>query len=81
MKKRFTPWRMQHIAINTARMEDYERQKRIVAIRGVEVIEINAGAPSMGPNSLEKGPAVYQAAKASALRVLNKVFLDRPRAV
>ena len=81
MKKRFTPWRMQHIAINTARMEDYERQKRIVAMRGVEVIEINAGAPSMGPNSLEKGPAVYQAAKTSASRVLNKVFLDQPRAV
>ena len=74
MKKRFTPWRMQHIAINTARMEDYERQKRIVAMRGVEVIEINAGAPSMGPNSLEKGPAVYQAAKASALRHLEKVL-------
>ena len=34
MKKRFTPWRMQHIAINTARMEDYGRQKRIVAMRG-----------------------------------------------
>ena len=81
MKKRFTPWRMQHIAINTARMEDYKRQKRIVVMRGVEVIEINAGAPSMGPNSLEKGPAVYQAAKASALRVLNGVLLDRPRAV
>jgi len=74
MKKRFTPWRMQHIAINTARMEDYERQKRIVDMRGVEVIEINTGAPSMGPNSLHKGPAVYQAAKTSALRHLEKVL-------
>ena len=73
MNKRFTPWRMQHIAINTARMADYERQKRIVAMGGVEVIEINTGAPSIGPNSLEKGPAAYQAAKASALGVLEKV--------
>ena len=74
MKKRFTPWRMQHIAINTGRMENYERQKRIVAMRGVEVVEINTGAPSVGPNSLHKGPAVYQSAKTSALRHLEKVF-------
>ncbi|MCD6294608.1 MAG: patatin-like phospholipase family protein [Deltaproteobacteria bacterium] len=74
MKKRFTPWRMQHIAINTARMEDYERQKRIVAMRGVKVIEINTGAPSVGPNSLDRGPATYRAAKASALRYLEKMF-------
>jgi len=74
MKKRFTPWRMQHIAINTGRMENYERQKRIVAMRGVEVVEINVGAPSVGPNSLHKGPAVYQSAKTSALRHLEKVF-------
>lgn len=74
MKKRFTPWRIQHIAINTARIEDYERQKRIVAMRGVEVVEINTGSPSMGPNSLDKGPAVYHAAKVSALRVLEKVL-------
>jgi len=81
MKKRFTPWRMQHIAINTARMADYERQKRIVGLRGVEVIEINTGGPSMGPNSLNKGPAVYEAAKASALIALKKIFPDRSRPV
>ena len=74
MKKRFTPWRMQHIAINTARMEDYERQKRIVALRGVEVMEINTGGPIMGPNSLDKGPAVYEAARASALTYLKDAF-------
>ncbi len=74
MNKRFTPWRMQHIAINTARMADYERQKRMVALRGVEVMEINTGGPAMGPNSLSAGPAVYEAAKTSALRHLEKVF-------
>jgi NTE family protein len=76
MEKRFTPWRMQHIAINTARMENYERQKRIVAMRGVEVIEINVSGLSMGPNSLNKGPAVYQAAKVSALRHLRSAFMN-----
>ena len=81
MKKNFTPWRMQHIAINTARMEDYERQKRIVAMRGVAVVEINTGAPSVGPNSLEKGLIAYEAAKTSALKVLKKIFLDGPRAI
>ncbi len=81
MKKRFTPWRMQHIAINTARMADYERQKRIVALLGVDVIEINTGGPSMGPNSLNKGPAVYEAAKASALIALKKIFPHRSRPV
>ncbi len=74
MKKRFTPWRMQHIAINTARMADYERQKRIVTLRGVEVIEINTGGPAMGPNSLSAGQAVYEAAKISGLKHLEKVF-------
>jgi NTE family protein len=78
MKKRFTPWRMQHIAINTARMEDYERQKRIVTMRGVEVFEINTGAPSMGPNSLDKGPLAYEAAKTSALKALAAYFPKGP---
>ncbi|MCF8129253.1 MAG: patatin-like phospholipase family protein [Deltaproteobacteria bacterium] len=79
MKKRFTPWRMQHIAINTARMADYERQKRIVRLRGVEVVEINTGGPAMGPNSLNKGPAVYEASRASALMALREIFPDRSR--
>jgi len=74
MKKRFTAWRMQHIAINTARMADYERQKRIVAMRGVEVVEINTGAPSMGPKSLDKGPAAYEAARVSAIKQLRGLF-------
>ncbi len=81
LKKRFSPWRMQHVAINTARMEDYERQKRIVAMGGVEVVEINTGAPSMGPNSLDNGPLAYEAARTSALKVLKKIFLDGPRVV
>lgn len=81
MNRKFTPWRMQHIAINTARMEDYERQKRIVAMRGVEVVEINTGAPSTGPNRLDKGPLAYEIAKTSALKDFKKIFLDRPCAV
>jgi NTE family protein len=75
MGKRFTPWRMQHIAINTARMEDYDRQKRIVAMRGVEVIEINTDSPSMGPNSLKDGPAVYEAARRAARTHLKRLSL------
>jgi len=75
MRKKFTPWRMQHIAINTARMEDYERQKRVVALRGVEVVEINTEVPSLGPNSLDKGPEAYEAARRSALEQLASLFL------
>ncbi|MCG6879547.1 MAG: patatin-like phospholipase family protein [Deltaproteobacteria bacterium] len=75
MRKKFTPWRMQHIAINTARMEDYERQKRVVALRGVEAVEINTHAPSLGPNSLDKGPEAYEAARRSALEQLTHLFL------
>jgi len=81
MKKRFTPWRMQHVAINTARMADYERQKRIVRLRGVEVIEINTGGPAMGPNSLNKGPAVYEASRASALMALKGISPNPSRPV
>ncbi len=75
MEKRFSPWRMQHIAINTARMEDYDRQKRIVAMRGVEVIEIDTESPSMGPNSLNEGPFVYEAARRSARTHLKRFSL------
>ncbi len=75
MKKRFTPWRMQHIAVNTARMEAYERQKRIVAMRGVRIIEIDTEAPSIGPNTLFKGPAVYEAGRASAAKHLTRLLL------
>ncbi len=74
MTRNFTPWRLQHVAINTARMADYERQKRIAALRGIDVIEINTDTPPVGPGSLETGSAVYEAARKSAMTQLKHLL-------
>ena len=70
LKKRFSPWHMQHLAINIARQEAYQKEVEMVQMRGVEVIEIRTESPALSPNSLHKGPEVYNAAKASAVKLL-----------
>ncbi|EFK07101.1 phospholipase, patatin family [delta proteobacterium NaphS2] len=74
MGKIFTPWQLQHIAVDTARMEDYERQKCIVSLRGVKVIELDTKTASLGPKTLHKGPNAYEAARRSALQQLARLF-------
>ncbi len=70
LKKRFSPWHMQHLAINIARQEAYQKEVEMVQMRGVEVIEIRTESPALSPNSLHKGPEAYNAAKASAVKLL-----------
>ena len=72
--KRMTPWHIQYLAVNIARQEAYQRQLEIVRMRGIEVIEVRTNAPSMGPGKLDRGPAVYNSAKATALEVLSNRF-------
>lgn len=72
LNKRFTPWHMQHLAVNIARQKSYEKEVALVRSRGVDVIEVRTDAPSMGPDRLEKGPEAYEAARKAGLRILRK---------
>ncbi|MBW2596875.1 MAG: patatin-like phospholipase family protein [Deltaproteobacteria bacterium] len=72
LKKRFSPWHMQHLAINIARQEAYQKEIEMVQMRGIEVIEIRTKSPALSPNSLDRGPEAYNTAKASALKLLSK---------
>ena len=70
LRKLFSPWHMQHLAINIARQEAYQKELKTVQMRGVEIIEIRTDSPSLSPNSLGKGPEAYHAAKVSASKCL-----------
>ncbi len=70
LRKRFTPWHIQYLAVNIARQEAYQRQLEIVRMRGVEVIEVKSNAPALGPNRLERGLAAYNSARASTQKIL-----------
>ena len=70
LRKRFSPAHIQHLAINIARQEAYQKELKMVRKRGIEVIEIRTESPALSPNSLDRGPEAYNAAKASALKLL-----------
>ena len=72
--KRLTPWHVHCLAVNIARQEAYKRQCDILKKRGIEVIEVKTGASSVGPNSLDKGPLVYNKSRETALRILSENF-------
>ena len=72
LRKRFSPWHMQHLAINIARQEAYQKELQMVRKRGIEVIEIITESPALGPNNLGKGAEAYNAAKVSALKLLSE---------
>ena len=69
LRKRFSPMHIQHLAVNIARQEAYQKELKAVRKRGIEVIEIRTESPSLNPNSLNRGPEAYNTAKASALKL------------
>jgi NTE family protein len=74
LRKRFTPWHIQHLAVNIARQKAYQKEVELVQTRGLEVIEVRTDAPSISPGRLEKGPEAYEAARSAALKERLKVF-------
>jgi len=72
LRKRFSPWHMQHLAVNIARQEAYQKELKMVQKRGVEVIEIRTESPALSPNSLDRGPEAYNTARVSALKLLSE---------
>jgi NTE family protein len=69
LQKNFTPWHIQHLAVNIARREAYQRELEMVRNKGVKVIEVNSRAPVVGPNTLFKGVDAYEKAKAEGLKL------------
>ena len=74
LKKRFTPWHIQHLAVNIARQKAYQKEIELVQTRGVEVIEVKTEAPAIRPNRLIKGPEAYDTARNTALKTLSDIF-------
>ena len=72
LKRRMSPWHINHLAVNISRQEAYRRQCDMVRERGIDVLEVETAAPAVGPNSLETGPSAYSKAREEALRVLSR---------
>ena len=72
LRKRLAPWHIQHLAVNIARQEAYQKELTMVRRRGIEVIEIKTESPALSPNSLHKGLEAYNAAKTSAAKLLSE---------
>lgn len=70
LKRRLTPWHIHGLAVDICRQEAYERQCELVKQRGIEIIEVHTEAPSLGPNSLKKGPSAYHKAREVTLGIL-----------
>jgi NTE family protein len=72
LKMRMTPWHIHHLAVNISRQEAYQKQCDLVRQRGIEIIEAKTDVPTLGPNSLEKGPLAYNKAREAAVNILSK---------
>ncbi len=72
LKKRFTPWHIQHLAVNIARQKAYQKEVELVQSRGLDVIEIKTETVPVSPDNLDKGPEAYDIARASALKTLSE---------
>jgi NTE family protein len=62
LKKIMTPLHLQHLATNIGRQEAYRLQREMALARGIRLLEVVSEAPSVGPNSLARGPLGYQRA-------------------
>ncbi len=70
VEKRMTPFHVQHLAVNIAREEAYEKQLELVKASGVDVVEVRTNTPSVSPDRLDKGPKAYWAARTATLKIL-----------
>jgi NTE family protein len=70
LNKRFTPWHIQHLAVNIARQKAYEKELALVRSFGVEVMEVRTDAPSMSPKRLHRGAVAYETARMAVKEML-----------
>ena len=76
LKRRMTPWHIHSLSFDISRQEAYQRQCDLVRQRGIEIIEVKTNAPSLGPNTLEKGPFAYEKAREETLKILKKFEIE-----
>jgi predicted acylesterase/phospholipase RssA len=69
LQKRFTPWLIQHLAVNIGRREAYQSELEMVRNTGVTVVEVNSIADPVGPGTLFKGAAAYEKAKSQGAKM------------
>jgi hypothetical protein len=72
LKRMMTPWHIQTLAVSIARQEAYRNQLEIMQQKGIDVMEVETKAPSVGPGRLHKGPEVYEVAKKEAMKQLHQ---------
>jgi NTE family protein len=65
------PWDIYRLSVNIARHDAYQQQCSMLKQRGIEIIEVITGAPSVGPNRLELGPKAYDKAREETKRILS----------
>jgi NTE family protein len=71
LSRRWTPWRIQHLAVNIARQHAYALDVERLSQAGVETLEIRYDGPPAGPNRLENGREAYDRGRANALRLVS----------
>ena len=76
LKRRMTPWHIHSLSFDISRQEAYQRQCDLVRQRGIEIIEVKTNAPSLGQNTLEKGPFAYEKAREETLKILKKFEME-----
>jgi NTE family protein len=72
LKKSMSPWHLQHHAVNIGRQEAYRLQRRIAHERGIDLREVVSDAPSVGPNTLSRGPLAYRRSYESTLELIRR---------
>ncbi|MDY6878877.1 MAG: patatin-like phospholipase family protein [Desulfatiglans sp.] len=73
LKRRMTPWHIHYLTYNIVREEAYKRQLENVRRQGIEVIEIRNKTLSIGPNTLDLGPAAYTSVRDSTMKTLKRL--------
>lgn len=72
IRRRFTPWYIHHLSVSISRQEAYRRQCHMARESGIEIIEVITDAPSVGPNTLHRGPLAYGMAREAARVLLRR---------
>jgi NTE family protein len=73
LRKRLTPWHIQHLAVNVSRQEAYQQQLENLSLRGIEVLEVKTRVPAVGPNHLERGLPAYDQSRKQTLKILSEL--------
>ncbi|MBN1105520.1 MAG: patatin-like phospholipase family protein [Deltaproteobacteria bacterium] len=72
LNRPLTPWHIQHLTFSICRYEAYKREQILLRERGVQLLEVVADPPPVGPGSLTKGPLAYDKVYQRTLEILRR---------